>query len=110
MHIIRFAETNSGDVKVGTLHDGQVTPLNGVHGFAELLALPLADARQLLDDGVTGASQPVEEVLLLPPVDGLMRCGLPESPTSARWMPASRRARFRTCTRASIARSDPSCS
>jgi 2-dehydro-3-deoxy-D-arabinonate dehydratase len=71
MHIVRYAESDTRQVRVGTLQDGQVTPLAGVETVADLLARPLEDVRALVQGQSGGASRAVTEVRLLPPVDGL---------------------------------------
>lgn len=72
MHIIRYAERESGRLGVGTLVDGRVAPVPGLAGFADLLALDLSEARKLLEDADQSRSLPVEAVLSLPPADGLV--------------------------------------
>ena len=71
MHIVRYAENDTRRVRVGTLQDGRVTPLEQVDTMADLLARPLEDLRALVPSQSSGASRPVTEVRLLPPVDGL---------------------------------------
>ena len=70
MHITRYVDP-SGRPAVGTTVDGVVRPLP-VERLADLLALPLADIRALLDDAaLEGAAAPAENPLrTLPPVDG----------------------------------------
>ncbi len=68
MHVVRY---DAGDaVRVGVLTDGEVRPVAGVESMAELLALPLDEARRLVEAAGEPAT-PVGEVRLLPPVDGL---------------------------------------
>ena len=65
MHITRYVDP-SGRPAVGTTVDGVVRPLP-VERLADLLALPLADIRALVE----GAAAPAEHPLrTLPPVDG----------------------------------------
>ena len=71
MHIVRYAENDTRRVRVGTLQDGNVTPLRDVAGFSDLLARRLVDIRALVADAGADGSRPVGDVLLLPPVDGL---------------------------------------
>lgn len=71
MHIVRYAERDTGAVHVGALQDQQVAPLENVHSFAELLGLSLEQARKLTEGAANANGRPVDEVLLLPPVDGL---------------------------------------
>jgi len=70
VHITRYVDP-SGRPAVGTTVDGVVRPLP-VERLADLLALPLADIRALLDDAaLEGAAAPAENPLrTLPPVDG----------------------------------------
>lgn len=69
MHIVRYAEMDSRQVRVGTLQEGRVAPLKGVNGFADLLAHPVATARSLTEELDEGAARPLADVMLLPPVD-----------------------------------------
>jgi 2-dehydro-3-deoxy-D-arabinonate dehydratase len=71
MHIVRYAETDTRRVRVGTLEDGQVRPLEQVDTVAELLARPLEDLRAFVTSQAVGEPRPVADVRLLPPVDGL---------------------------------------
>ena len=72
MHIVRYVERGSGRPGLGVLEGARVAPVNGVSGFADLLALDLDDARKEVESADTAAALPVEEVLLLPPADGLV--------------------------------------
>lgn len=76
MHLVRYAERSGAPVRLGALEDDVVRPLGGLAGFAELLRLPVAEARDLVErllDETAGAPQVrVEDVRLLPPADGLM--------------------------------------
>ncbi len=68
MHVVRY---DAGDVvRVGVLTDGEIRPVAGVESMAALLALPLDEARRLVE-AAGGPATPVGEVRLLPPVDGL---------------------------------------
>jgi len=71
MHIVRYAEHDTRRVRVGTLQDARVTPLRDVSGFSDLLARRVDDVRALAADPDTDGARPVDEVMLLPPVDGL---------------------------------------
>lgn len=71
MHIVRYTEQDTRDVRVGTLADGAVAPVPGLRSVAELLARPVAAARSALEEVDHDAARPVTEVVLLPPVDGL---------------------------------------
>ena len=71
MHIVRYAENDTRRVRVGTLEDGAVTPLEQVETLGELLARPLDDLRSLVSSSRTAGRRDVGEVRLLPPVDGL---------------------------------------
>ena len=71
MHIVRYAENDTRRVRVGTLEDGAVTPLEQVETLGELLARPLEDLRSLVSSSRTADRREVGEVTLLPPVDGL---------------------------------------
>lgn len=72
MHIVRYADQRTRAVRIGTMQDGHVTPVEGVSSFAELLGMPLEKARDLAEQATVQAEgSPVDEVLLLPPVDGL---------------------------------------
>jgi 2-dehydro-3-deoxy-D-arabinonate dehydratase len=72
MHIVRYVERAGGPTGLGTLDDGQVTPVDGLTGFADLLALDLDEARARLDKGGSRPALALERVLLLPPADGLV--------------------------------------
>ncbi len=72
MHIIRYVRRDDGSPGLGTLADGRVSPVPGLTGFADLLALDLDDARRRLDAADHEAALSLESVLTLPPVDGLM--------------------------------------
>lgn len=71
MHIVRYAEHDTRRVRVGTLQDARVTPLRDMSGFSDLLARRVDDVRALAADPDTDGARPVDEVMLLPPVDGL---------------------------------------
>lgn len=72
MHIVRYVERDSGSSGLGTLDGGQVTPVDGLSGFADLLALDLDEARARLESAGTRPPLPLERILLLPPADGLV--------------------------------------
>ncbi|MGI8948171.1 MAG: hypothetical protein ACR2FV_09415 [Ornithinimicrobium sp.] len=72
MHIIRYVRRDDGSPGLGTLAQGRVCPMAGLSGFADLLALDLDEARSRLDSADHEASLPLESVLTLPPVEGLM--------------------------------------
>jgi len=70
MHIVRY--TRSGRTGVGLLLQDRVTPLPGITTMADLLALRL-DALRALAEGAAmdpGPSHDLQEVRLLPPLDG----------------------------------------
>jgi 2-dehydro-3-deoxy-D-arabinonate dehydratase len=69
MHIVRYAEPDGREVRVGTVHDGQVRPIDGVSGFSELMATPVERVRDLAAN--PSPARPVTDVLLLSPVQGL---------------------------------------
>jgi 2-dehydro-3-deoxy-D-arabinonate dehydratase len=71
MHIVRYVERDTRAVRVGSLHEGIVRPFEGVSSAAALLAAPVDRVRSLADQADGAQGRPVEEVLLLPPVDGL---------------------------------------
>ena len=68
-HVVRY-ET-AGEVRIGVLADGAVRPVPGVASMAGLLALGLAEARSLVERAAEEAAVPVDDVRLLPPIDGL---------------------------------------
>ncbi|MFP5336863.1 MAG: fumarylacetoacetate hydrolase family protein [Actinomycetes bacterium] len=70
MHIVRYAERLTRDVRVGVLRHGAVTPLP-VGSMAELLALPVEKTRALVEAPPSHPATSVDGVRLLPPVDGL---------------------------------------
>ncbi|MFI5664850.1 fumarylacetoacetate hydrolase family protein [Streptomyces sp. NPDC051684] len=68
-HIVRFADEN-GTVRTGvTDAAGTVRAFAGVPRIADLLRLPLAELRALVEGPTQAVAGPV---LLLPPMDGLM--------------------------------------
>ncbi len=72
MEIVRYADRSDRAVRVGIRRAGRVSPLAGVGSVSELLRLPLAELRGLLEGaGVGGDDLDESQVLLLPPVDGL---------------------------------------
>ena len=68
-HVVRYAV--DGGPRVGVLADGLVRPLPGVDSMAALLARGLAEARAVVESAADGDGVPVDDVRLLPPVDGL---------------------------------------
>jgi len=70
MHLVRYAERATWRTRVGVLTDGDVLPLPEVSGFAELLRRPVADVRTLVSRAVPEEGCSLDDVLLLPPVDG----------------------------------------
>lgn len=72
MHIIRYAERDSGRLGVGTLEDGHIAPVAGLTGFGDLLSLDLGEARSRLEGADRSRPLPLEAVVTLPPVDGLV--------------------------------------
>jgi 2-dehydro-3-deoxy-D-arabinonate dehydratase len=71
MHIVSY-RTSVGARGVGLLEDGEIVPLTEVPSMAQLLALPLAELRSLVDEAGQdrGRRVPVDTVRLLPPLDG----------------------------------------
>jgi 2-dehydro-3-deoxy-D-arabinonate dehydratase len=76
MHLVRYAERPGSSIRLGALEDDLVRPLEGLAGFADLLRLPLVEARdlvgRLLDGPADTPPSRLEDVRLLPPADGLM--------------------------------------
>ena len=72
MHIVRYADRGSRRPQLGTVTDDRVAPVDGLGGFADLLALRLDDARERLDRADVGRSVPLADVVLLPPADGMV--------------------------------------
>lgn len=72
MHIVRYVERDGGPPALGVLDDGRVTPVDGLSGFADLLALDLDEARARLESAGSRPPLALERVLLLPPADGLV--------------------------------------
>jgi 2-dehydro-3-deoxy-D-arabinonate dehydratase len=68
MDIIRYIDRAARAVRVGVRQDEDVTRL-GVSDLAELLSHSAAEIRKMLESATTD-SQPVAEVILLPPIDG----------------------------------------
>lgn len=73
MHIVRFAE-KSGNVRTGVLtaETGEIRAFEPSRRIADLLELPAADLRQLIE--VTTAAETshrLGDVVTLPPIDGL---------------------------------------
>ncbi|MFI6511173.1 fumarylacetoacetate hydrolase family protein [Streptosporangium sp. NPDC050855] len=69
MHIVRYRRDRRSPAGVGVLREGRVVPVEGAETVAALLRLPLGRARDLCE-GASGAGTALEEVVLLPPVDG----------------------------------------
>ncbi|WP_107772276.1 fumarylacetoacetate hydrolase family protein [Nocardioides sediminis] len=70
MHLVRYVEPNAPQPRVGTLERGTVAPLPGVSSFAELLRAEVAEVHDLASRAVLADACAVDDVLLLPPVDG----------------------------------------
>lgn len=70
MHLARYVEPDTPTVRVGVVSDGRVAPLPGVAHLAQLLRLPLSEVRDLTGRPERGRARPLDDVLLLPPVDG----------------------------------------
>ncbi|MDQ0994189.1 fumarylacetoacetate hydrolase family protein [Streptomyces sp. V3I7] len=76
MHLVRFAD-DTGTVRTGVADaSGTVRPFEGSPRIADLLQLPAADLRALVEATAaapgSGPGLPADAVLLLPPLDGLM--------------------------------------
>jgi 2-dehydro-3-deoxy-D-arabinonate dehydratase len=69
-HLVRYADRATWRSAVGVLRDDVVLPLSGVSTFAELLRLSVAEARELVESAVDRGAAALDDVLLLPPVDG----------------------------------------
>ena len=76
MHLVRYAVRAETNTRLGMLDDGVVRALPGLSGFAELHQRSVAEVRELLEspgpESRETSELPVEEVVLLPPVDGRM--------------------------------------
>ena len=70
MHLVRYVEPGSRHPRVGALEGGKVAPLPDVSSFAELLRTQVAEVRELASRAVLAEAVAVDDVLLLPPVDG----------------------------------------
>ena len=70
MHLVRYAERATWRQRVGVIHDGDVLPLEDVSGFADLLRRPVSDVRRLAARPAEDESCALDDVMLLPPVDG----------------------------------------
>jgi 2-dehydro-3-deoxy-D-arabinonate dehydratase len=70
MHLVRYVEPSARHPRVGVLEDGKVAPLPDVSSFAELLRTEVAEVRDLVSRTVLAEAHAVDDVLLLPPVDG----------------------------------------
>lgn len=70
MHLVRYVEPSARHPRVGALEDGKVAPLPDVSSFAELLRTDVAEVRALASRTVLADARAVDDVLLLPPVDG----------------------------------------
>ncbi|MFD2090815.1 fumarylacetoacetate hydrolase family protein [Blastococcus deserti] len=68
-HIVRYE--SGGQVRVGVLDGGAVRPVPRVETMAGLLGRDLASARSAVEAAAGEPAVPVDEVVLLPPVDGL---------------------------------------
>jgi 2-dehydro-3-deoxy-D-arabinonate dehydratase len=71
MHLVRYVEPDTRTATVGVFEDGLVRPLDGVTGSADLLGRRIPEIQQLVTGSGSGPARPVEELLLLPPIDGL---------------------------------------
>jgi 2-dehydro-3-deoxy-D-arabinonate dehydratase len=70
MHLVRYL-TRDGGVRVGIRHDdATVAPLPGVGSMSELLRLPAAELRAVLESAPLHGSEDVAAVRPLPPLDG----------------------------------------
>jgi 2-dehydro-3-deoxy-D-arabinonate dehydratase len=70
VNIVRYRTRQSAEPSIGLHEDGTVAELTGVPSLAWLWTLPLDALRALLADGPSGGRVPLEDVELLPPVDG----------------------------------------
>jgi 2-dehydro-3-deoxy-D-arabinonate dehydratase len=68
VEIVRYADRGDKTIHTGVLTDGQVTPLP-VPDLADLWSRPRAEIRSITT-GATGPPKPVDDLLLLPPIDG----------------------------------------
>jgi 2-dehydro-3-deoxy-D-arabinonate dehydratase len=69
MEIVRYIDRNEQVVRIGVRQDDSVTSI-ACGSLAELLAQPATVLREALA-ALTGPRQPVDDVILLPPIDGL---------------------------------------
>lgn len=69
MEIVRYADSRDRTVRVGVLQGGDVTAIDRVTSIAELLRMPSTALRATVE-GAAGPRVPVNDVCLLPPVDG----------------------------------------
>lgn len=70
--IVRFAD-DTGAVRTGiTLDDGAVRAFDGTPRIADLLRLPASELRALVERTAAVPAKPEQDVLPLPPLDGLM--------------------------------------
>jgi len=72
MHLIRYVERSGSPPRLGALTDDVVRPIPGLAGFADLLRLSLAEARDLVERGADAPATSVDDIRLLAPADGLM--------------------------------------
>jgi 2-dehydro-3-deoxy-D-arabinonate dehydratase len=74
MNIVRFTVKGDDEPRIGLLEDGEVYPIPGVAGLAELLSMRLADCQRLVEAAAQDRSAPIPEdqVKLLAPIDGRM--------------------------------------
>ncbi|RCW45808.1 2-dehydro-3-deoxy-D-arabinonate dehydratase [Halopolyspora algeriensis] len=71
MHLVRYLLPGTDTPTIGVRNDNVVTPLSSTATIAELLRLPLAEfRRRLTQEPPTEAPIPVDNVQLLPPIDG----------------------------------------
>lgn len=68
MYLVRYDD--AGVVRIGVPRSGRIAPLSGVATLGELLALPLAEIRQLLDAPGGAPGVDLADVTVLAPIDG----------------------------------------
>ncbi|MDQ1008766.1 2-dehydro-3-deoxy-D-arabinonate dehydratase [Streptomyces sp. V4I23] len=69
--IVRYADRESGDVRIGVRTAGKISPLPGLTRLSDLLTLPLAQIRDRVESAAAPSADE-QDVLLLPPADGRM--------------------------------------
>ncbi len=71
MHLVRYLAPGGHDPLVGVLTDGFVLPVTGTASMAELLGCHAGELRERVSAAAAGGGgTPVDDVLLLPPLDG----------------------------------------